>query len=585
MDMRASETANTGAVVNRLPAESLLDIFKFEPDSFLGFSHVCRQWRELIHGCSLFWATIKICLSNLELDQQAAYWLERAGNRSLSIIIQSKHFRNDPEDDDQLVPLARILRGHMARCEELEIVALPQQIRRFVEACAGDTPLLRQMIVNVPYEYRNEDPLDLYLPLVIPFTLPSDHASPPCTIVRFQAWFPMFLSFGAAITELDIEGSVTIGRTDDLLHMLRSCPNLVKFDLYGEMKRIGESSHDALVVLPHLTNLRTPYIPDVENLLDYLDLPSLQCLDVYEFEWAEVMVDTFWDLFYDCPSLSDISLAYSIRCAETDPPDLVEDTLSLPLVTHFKFRGNVVANTLLRRLALPNVQELDLRDVPSDIVHELISFSTQLRRASFRGSMEIIEELPTIILPTLVSLEIARGFEYIDRLHLPQLSSLKLSGTYGLPHDPPELFLGTSLSALMGRSAPPLVTLRLEHLDVSDQSLIWCLERLPLLEELYLLNTATTDAVLHAVAYRDGNPIVPRLTRFKFYSIPITPAGVISFLSSRLGNGETPLESAATAAGGARPRLKGSVTFDDFGSVSQDDRATIRSMGNFLSMF
>ncbi|KDQ21317.1 hypothetical protein BOTBODRAFT_25742 [Botryobasidium botryosum FD-172 SS1] len=580
--------------MNRLPVEILSEIFKSDTESHLRCSHVCRRWRELIHRCSLFWSRIELCLLNPELDQHAAYWLKHAGSQPLSISIQCNLLLGQedvPQDDDYLVPLALVLRGHMARCEELEIIALPPQIQCFMNVCAVETPLLRRLIIRLPHDCRNDDEGLLFgniwhPPLVVSFALPRNPPLPPRTLVKMDNWYPRFLSFGEAITELEIEGRVTISKTDDLLRMFRSCPNLVKCFLSGDvMKQIGEATPLAEpVALPHLTYLRIHYISDVENLLDALDLPSLQHLDIWELEWHEVMLGTFWDLFRSCTSLSSISLTYDSYCSETDLPDFAGDTLHLPSVTRFTCHGNIIVNALLRQLVLPNVQELKLRNVPSDIVHQLVSSSTQLCTAAFGGTMGTVEDPPIITLPTLSSLEITGTIDYINRLHLPQLSSLML-GHNVMSDDTPQL--GTLLSTFVERSAPPLVTLKLDHLDVPDQPLIWCLERLPLLEVLSLRTCTTTDAVIHALSSEStGDFIVPRLTYFTFQRTQITPAAFIAFLSSRLGRDWIPPESAAAAAGGAgaRPRLEGKVSFQN-GPISQEDRATIRSMGNFLSHF
>ncbi|KDQ21307.1 hypothetical protein BOTBODRAFT_168600 [Botryobasidium botryosum FD-172 SS1] len=571
--------------MNHLPTDILLEIFKFDCESFLRFSHVCCRWRALIHRCSLFWSRIGLRLFNPELDQQAAYWLERVSSRPLSITIQSKPFRRCAEgnqDDDYLVPLAGILREHMARCEELEINALPEQVRRFMEVCAGDTPLLRRVIIRLPYDYHKDMnyKCNIRYPCDIPFTLTTGHPSLPRAYVKFEGWSPSFSSFGAALTVLEIDGGYTIKRSDHLLSMLRSCPNLVKFYLSRDARReIGESPPAERVALPYLTDLCINNISDVDELIDWLDVPSLRNLTIWEFAWRGAMLGAFLDLFPTCPSLSNISLSCVLHRLETELPHFAGETLSLPAVTHFTFYGNTAASALLSQLVLPNVQELSLQNVPFDVIHQLVSSTTQLREASFEGSMKIVEGLPVITLPTLASLEIIGAIGCVDFLHLPQLASLKFGGA---DHSNPETPLGAPLSTLVERSAPPLATLKLERLNVPDQSLIWCLERLPLLEDLSLRSCAITDAVLHALsepdlAHQARSFIVPRLARFAFHRTRITPAGAISFLSSRLWDG---------AAVGARwPPLEGRITFDNHKSISRDDRATIRSMGDFLSRF
>ncbi|KDQ13874.1 hypothetical protein BOTBODRAFT_66567 [Botryobasidium botryosum FD-172 SS1] len=496
----------TAPTIHRLSAELLVEIFETATVhfKFLCFSHVCGFWRRIIHGCSKFWSTIELQASSDDADQHAAYWLLRAGSSLLG-------------DDAILVPLANVLRPAMDRCKQLSISASPPQLHGFFQTCAGHTPNLIELSIAIPQDFYDDESIGGRIsPLYIPFTLPSNSEYLPRASIMFQGWFPIFSSFGASVTEPIVDGGASFSHTGDIMTMFASCPNLVKCSLsgYSELES-GSRTVFHTVSLQHLVSLEMSSVPDVGNILEYLDLPSLKSLEVFDLLWDDAARRAFWRLFQSCPSLSKVSIA---RGDENISPDFSGPSLTLHSITYFRLDSNPVTYPLLQRLTLPNASS-------SPRAHTL-SFS------DITGS----SDEPTIIpLPTLISLQIIGSIELLNYFHLPQLQYLHLDGE---SQSGDVARLEPMLLGLIERSAPSLVTLVLRQWRVSDQDLIPCLERLPHLEKFALHECTTTDVLLHALSMPSGptnqgaaSCLLPLLERFSFYKAGFTTTAFIAFLS------------------------------------------------------
>ncbi|KDQ09175.1 hypothetical protein BOTBODRAFT_179192 [Botryobasidium botryosum FD-172 SS1] len=574
-----------GMAISSLPVEILLEILEYNPASFLGASHVCSLWREAIHRRPLFWAVITLDVPDPEVDGKAAYWLQRAGGRSLAIKIRERKPGRREMDvaDDYLVPLAKVLRESVDRWEKLSVEAYPGQLQRFFDSCAGHAPTLREITIISPLD--DLDPISdagtRYLPLHIPFTLPTNGTREAHTTVKARGCFPVFASFGTSITELSIEGWTTIGHTGDLLEMLQSCPNLTKchLALTGPPTRfLGRRNSFHHISLPHLADFQTWYIPDPESLLTNLDLPSLRVLGLSNIEWSDTLVVTLGSLLRASPLLAKISLTDENYYEDSPAPPILGELHTLNSVTHFTVYGNTIADLLLRRLTLPSVQELSIHDTPFEIVHQLISSSADLRKAFLRRAA-VASGVPILPLLRLTSLRIIDHIEILEYLHLPQLESLVLGDVEWPSHWPPDS-IGRSLLTLIERSAPPLVFLELISIDIPDDILLSCLKQLPHLEELHLCEYPMTDSLVRALS-APSEPtthyaFLPRLKKFKFYLTNITPNAFIEFIASRVGSA---LPADAT---GVLPLIEGKITFEYDMPVTEEEYLGIQSYGDFV---
>ncbi|KDQ18402.1 hypothetical protein BOTBODRAFT_511498 [Botryobasidium botryosum FD-172 SS1] len=141
--------------IHRLPPEVTLEIFKAHHLFVLAWgraalpmlrvAHVCRFWRHIIHQYRPFWSTISLNLDlchRLKLDQQAAFWLARAGNELLDITITASYItefelRKDQPVHEYIVPLARVLCESIGHWRSLDIYGSPAEIYPFFANCVA----------------------------------------------------------------------------------------------------------------------------------------------------------------------------------------------------------------------------------------------------------------------------------------------------------------------------------------------------------------------------------------------------------------------------------------------------------------
>jgi len=229
---------------------------------------------------------------------------------------------------------------------------------------------------------------------------------------------------------------------------------------------------------------------------------------------------------------------------------------------------------LLQPLTLPHAEKLDITEAPSNILYRFVSSSIELRELTLHGFPSIphnsdpIPAFPPASLPALTSLRIFGTPEPLNYLHTPQLKSLSLGrALYQL------VPLGEYLRNFINRSAPPLSTFRLSSVDVTDDDILWCLERLPDVEYFSISHCPVSDAIPRALAKppsleRSTDWLLPRLTKIGFnINTLIRPSSVIELLASR--------KSVPSA-----PHITGCVEFR--GKVSKSDYETIQSYGNFF---
>jgi len=331
---------------------------------------------------------------------------------------------------------------------------------------------------------------------------------------------------------------------------------------------------------------------EIHNLLNFLDLPSLQTISLIQLDWDGDVLQALWRLFQRSGNLENITLLKDPEADEIDydgvtSPNFDAIPITLRSVTRFAIQGNHVASLLLRKLSFPYLQELNIGGTPFDIIHNYLSLSTELREISLSDITDFPEtHPPTLLLPFVMTLSIQSSSEILDSfIGTPRLESLTLDNCYRTPIQDP----GISLWNFIGRLEPALHTLVLDGVDISDDEVIWCLRSLPGLKDLTLRHCALSDVVLHALAVPTGTPIspgweqciigstrwlLPELTKvYIIRNTRMTPHGAIEFLTSRNGTGPSTSPSEPLPP---PPRVEGEISFY---SIERSDYETIQSYG------
>ncbi|KDQ17078.1 hypothetical protein BOTBODRAFT_172669 [Botryobasidium botryosum FD-172 SS1] len=127
--------------------------------------------------------------------------------------------------------------------------------------------------------------------------------------------------------------------------------------------------------------------------------------------------------------------------------------------------------------------------------------------------------------------------EFISFVDAPSLTELSL-----LMHKirPISSYDPTLVCDLIDRSCPPLRRLSLTWIGLADEDIIWCLQKLPLLEELVIIGGAMSDATLRALAIpppteqgADQEVLLPRLRRANLWSPHTTEQGLKALAACR----------------------------------------------------
>ncbi|KDQ16982.1 hypothetical protein BOTBODRAFT_221872 [Botryobasidium botryosum FD-172 SS1] len=566
--------------IRRLPLEVLLELFVVfqqldpRPSHLLRISHVCRQWRQLIHGFSRFWSGLDLCVSNPEIDLQAAYWLERAGQQLLCISIRHDG-SNEPDgiiSKSTLLRLVHILRPSVPRWVSFLAQFLPSYAELFFEECRGPASRLRLFsieLVGPVYDH------DILMPKSI--LLGSDPDTTPNA--SNEVWvhaircIPIFAPLGSRVTDLQLHigGPIGFVSADDLLAMISSCPNITRLHLIGPRgQTLSEPLREESVVLPHLVELEIKCIREVDFLLRHTTFPTLRSLVLMGFEWCSEIVDILDHVFRTCESLAAVELRHGFD-EGFSPGAISSNPIVATSLVKFHMDVDPIALPLLRLLVIPNVRDLDIRNAPFEIVHWLCSHSNFLHAASFSAISHLPPPHQITSFPTLASLYISDTPQLLDHVQTPRLENLTVCGVSNRSSH-----LKSSLRSLIERSGPALLTLQLTHLVVADRDLVWCLQRLPLITRLDITACSVTDTLLRSlstpISTEQGTEwLLPRLKSIVLAgNSHMTPSGVIVFLKSR--NSPHHLETNSTRP----PRVASDVTFAASAHVEEGAMAEIR---------
>ncbi|KDQ17063.1 hypothetical protein BOTBODRAFT_186222 [Botryobasidium botryosum FD-172 SS1] len=535
--------------IERIPIEILVRIFKFYKDQYQGYgdttqylfrlSLVCRFWREAIRKCPTLWSDIWLDVSTGKVEQQAAYQLERAGGALLSLAILFP-YEYDEGEGTEILPMrmADIFRDTMDRWKSFRMHAHPYETQLFLNSCAGGcTPNLSKITIRSRVaDHEGAQPV-----ILIPFSRAAGIESGPPVTTRFRSVLPIYSSLGANVTKLEVDAMGADLSADNFAAALSSCPNLVQLDVTSESDLIvGHTSTLDTVPLLHLTDLRLSYIRDPEHLLGVLRLEALQSLRIDAFDWSPAMQSALRSIFRTCGSLKTVAITGAgLRNHDEEPSSLLppEWTIVLPSVTRFSLHADAVIYPLLRQLSLPQAQTFFLEDAPCDVALSLLASATQLASAKLLDIFDAVPQNAHIIsLPNLSSLKMAESLELLPYIDAPNLSELSLTSHRSAPPL-------TAVRGLLERSAPPLRKLQLDIKGLTDGEIIGCLQRLPLLEHLLILNCVMSDATMRALekpppsehgADSDSEVLLlPRLKSATLWSHYTTIQGFEALVTSR----------------------------------------------------
>ncbi|KAF9643329.1 hypothetical protein BDM02DRAFT_3191805, partial [Thelephora ganbajun] len=137
---------NKLAPINRIPPEvfSLIPGYWDECDideNLIALTHVCRGWREVLIGHSSLWTR----LDCVDAEKTRAY-IERSKSLPLEIALCKRGYSSYRKDVFLLVM------SHISRAMSINIVGNKNILQTFAEYASCPIPLLRELIVNVPYE-------------------------------------------------------------------------------------------------------------------------------------------------------------------------------------------------------------------------------------------------------------------------------------------------------------------------------------------------------------------------------------------------------------------------------------------------
>ncbi|KDQ08263.1 hypothetical protein BOTBODRAFT_571108 [Botryobasidium botryosum FD-172 SS1] len=598
---------NSRNLIDRIPAEVLHDIFKalhlstdWTTPSALRASHVCRVWRQMIHASSIFWSRLDLFVSNAELDRHAAYWLERAGSRPLSINIRLYRTRGDLELHSEwalqlrLIRLRCVLQPTTARWESFSATVPPSLASDFFSGLQGMAPSLKKLNIGAALRNDEEDKHeeegddDDWGDLPPPFDIPLDRDPDPApgapngVSVRATNCFPIFAALGLFITDLQltIEKDADIV-ADDILAMIETCPNLKELILTGMefFCPVFRSIDADLVELSRLTYLQLEDFKGVENILLFIHAPSVQCFYLKYVDWTDGLSEALSRLFRTFHSIVEVEVwpdLYTSPDEQNYTPLFQGFPITMDTVKRFFVDGGPTSSPFLQQLSMPNAERLDLARAPFDVVRLVASSTTHLEHATFTKITACPPgPFPTISLPDLTSFCVEHSPDLLEHIRAPRLESIEVRGDYD-----GDMCMLTSLHDMVERSAPSaLLSLSLSHVTVADENIIACLKRLPTLETLIIRRCSLSDRLLRALCAptvaEEAEWLLPRLTKMELVENPnMTPAAVISLIKSR--NGPSSHDGTLTP-----PRVKGQVAFPKSMKLRKREAHALYSSGDF----
>ncbi|KDQ11349.1 hypothetical protein BOTBODRAFT_35431 [Botryobasidium botryosum FD-172 SS1] len=543
--MEVDATPTPAFAHRELPRDVVHNLYRqCDQEDMVRLSHVCQLWRQTLHDYTGFWSQIDLDLDKRDPDLKAAYWLERAGQRPLAIDVCTDWGDGDFETQERstmeyfTVRLGIVLRGCMDRWQSFKVRAHLRTLDVLLPIFAGYTPELTFLSIVATGEPTIS--VDTERPL-IPLLAPTGQQDGAPLSVSIESYIPRFTTFGSSITELSVEGTHdTPWTSNDILRIFQSCPNLVDCSLcLPGTDVIGRPLFDGFVLLSQLITFSVSWVQDIENVLNILRLPALESITLHEVNWTTAAMSALWSLFGSSHSLASIVLtdeetAYVEKFVIPAPFHV--NTLTLDSLTYLEVVGNPLVRPLLEHIVLPHAETLHLTSFPFRTVHRLILTSPDLDELwlSDITLIPISTNRTPVTLAALRTLQLRNCPSLLNHIHAPQLKSLRLFNSHSAVARS-----GASLCALIKRSAPDLTVLYLRAIDITDQEMLHCLERLSGLNSLMLNSCTISDTVLRALAVPpspEGGTgwLLPCLKTVQLYqNANITPQAVVELLASR----------------------------------------------------
>ncbi|KAJ7129212.1 hypothetical protein C8R44DRAFT_872504 [Mycena epipterygia] len=252
-------------------------------------SHVCRTWRDVAFSTSALWAQIELKINDEESVDVFKTWLTRAGGFPLSVKL---YMEWNLEEDDRSVIVKETFADRSRGMQSLELSAGVEDIQIMATADANwSFPLLHKLVICIldeDYSFGEESQgtavsaIEMFTnaPLLREASL---FKAPPSFITLPWHQLTKFTGNAYAVT--------------DCLQVLRFIPNLTEctFAAFQE-----DHDPDAAEILTHskleslvlfgLTSDESDPIACSGDILNFLRLPALQTLRIFDFEG---------DMFYD----------------------------------------------------------------------------------------------------------------------------------------------------------------------------------------------------------------------------------------------------------------------------------------------
>ncbi|KDQ07815.1 hypothetical protein BOTBODRAFT_180383 [Botryobasidium botryosum FD-172 SS1] len=592
------------ALINQLPDDVLLELLRHmisDNKTLIRASHVCCIWRRLIHETPSFWSRVELFVNEDAVDQRAAFWISRAGMCPLTVelawrkrVIDGKlvyAVSPDTNRDDTrelftapVTRLAVILRESMGHLRELEIhdsAINPLGFDFFTtifETLKGNTPMLQRLAIvldkpNTSIIPRPSVPFELSPGSVISVEVKLSHCLP--------TYAP---SFSTRITRL----SILVGTdVDQILEAVRPCHNLISLNIQESRPirflRTILPSEPSPISLSALAHLRLSRIPHTDTILNAIESSSLRSLRIEAPQWGGNMVATVASTLQKCDGLVELVLGgIGLPAIRTRDYAVEQPPIILPALTKCLILGNCSELYSLReRLILPQLRSLDLAYCPGLPSLHSITSSARLKEVRL---ISIADEMTTEWPTTLLSIStltrvilVDCPVRFLECLDLPSLQTLVIIAP---PRLTPGHSDGPSLRCFVKQLGPnpPLQVLLMLSVDISNEDLIWCLERLPHLKVLVVRRCTASDAALEALVYSSiegaeaHQLLLPRLNYIELSNF--SPQSIIKFLKSRNDT------SLTRGRGGKAPRpVKGKVGFD-----SEKHKPTIQEIDTIHSL-
>lgn len=276
-DLQQCASRHQGAVssIRRFPPEILAEIYyQLDRPVFRKAyppAQVCRFWREVAFSTASLWTSFELPLKQgrEELEMQVAQrWLSSSGE--LPIKIKLGELRTNMKASSH--PCVKLLAAHAHRWQSAEIFSIPPAIMRDLRSIQHNLPLLETLSIGEfrPSMFPSVPPIQFDCGKLF-IDAPQLHTLKLCRGGFGQTFYTPWTQ----LTVLWLEGAYHLHECYDII---QSCPDLWTCDLCISTDPIFNNigiDHRPILVLDNLKDLKNHEGDCLEELLDRLELPSL----------------------------------------------------------------------------------------------------------------------------------------------------------------------------------------------------------------------------------------------------------------------------------------------------------------------